>query len=66
MTWDKYQLISNLGDDLKAMAAREDKRIVFELGQANAERAAAFDALAESGVVLVQEVDGVYDVRLEI
>ena len=50
MEWDTYELISNIGDDLKSMAAREDKVLVFSITD-NEQRLEAYKALAESGVV---------------
>ena len=53
MEWETYELISNIGDDLKAMADREDKTLIFAAGGENAQRHAAFDALREAGVVQI-------------
>lgn len=57
MEWNTYELISNIGDDLKAMAERTDKRLMFSRGGDNAQRHAAFDALREAGVVTIDDTD---------
>lgn len=57
MEWDTYELISNIGTDLKTMAERADKTIRFSRGGDNAERHAAFDALREAGVVTIDDTD---------
>jgi len=60
-----YQLLSNVGDDLKALAGRADKRIIVRKSGKNAARMKAFDVLAESGVVKIETPDeGVFTVTL--
>jgi hypothetical protein len=47
---ETYQLLANLGDDLKAMIQRDDKTICFG-AEGNQLRIDAFKVLAEAGVV---------------
>ena len=46
-----YQLLSNIGSDLAAMAKREDKTLCFAICQANRLRAETFKVLHAEGVV---------------
>lgn len=59
-----YQLLTNVGDDLKSMADRPDKTIFFANTSANTERADAFRVLADTGVVTIAWGSNIITVEL--
>lgn len=61
-----FELSSNLGTDLKAMAGRDDKSIIFELCTVNETRALMHSALADAGVVTFTFAGGYYRSTLVI